>query len=105
MTSTPAIANRRIAERPMPLASIAKQESAVICPTEVAWLIGWYRRQFALKPRDIDLRLKCGLFLLDLRRTDEAVTVLQEILRMDPNHLAAREALVQARSLGRGPAS
>ncbi|MFZ5862915.1 MAG: tetratricopeptide repeat protein [Nitrospirota bacterium] len=80
---------------------IAKKDSATISPDEVAWLIGWYRRQLAVKPRDIDLRLKCGLFLLDLRRSDEAVTVLQEILRMDPNHLAAREALVQARSLGR----
>lgn len=89
----------------MTLVSIAKQESATISPAEVAWLMGWYHRQLALKPRDIDLRLKCGLFLLDLRRTDEAVTVLQEILRMDPNHLATREALVQARSLGRGAAS
>lgn len=77
---------------------IAKQESATISPTEVAWLIGWYHRQLALKPRDIDLRLKLGLFLLDLNHTDEAITVLQEILRMDPNHLAAREALAQARS-------
>jgi hypothetical protein len=89
----------------MELVMIAKKDSAAISPDEVAWLTGWYRRQLALKPRDIDLRLKCGLFLLDLRRTDEAVTVLQEILRMDPNHLAAREALVQARSLSRGTAS
>jgi predicted Zn-dependent protease len=84
---------------------IAKQDSATSSPDEVAWLIGWYRRQLALKPRETELRLKCGLFLLDLNRTDEAVTVLQEILRMDPNHLAAREALAQARSLGHGPPS
>lgn len=84
---------------------IAKKESATSSPDEVAWLIGWYRRQLALKPRETELRLKCGLFLLDLSRTDEAVTVLQEILRMDPNHLAAREALAQARSLGHGPPS
>ncbi len=79
---------------------IAKKESATISPAEVAWLIGWYRRQLALKPREIELRLKYGLFLLDLNRTGEAVTVLQDILRMDPNHLAAREALAQARSSG-----
>ncbi len=84
---------------------IAKQDSATSSPDEVAWLIGWYRRQLALKPREIELRLKCGLFLLDLSRTDEAVAVLQDILRMDPNHLAAREALAQARSLGRGTPS
>jgi predicted Zn-dependent protease len=85
--------------------SIAKQESAVNAPAEVAWMIAWYQRRLALKPRDIDLQLKYGLFLLDLRRTDEAVTVLQEIVQMDPNHLAAREALAQARALGRGAAS
>jgi len=89
----------------MELVRIAKKDSATSSPDEVAWLIGWYRRQLALKPRETDLRLKCGLFLLDLSRTDEAVTVLQEILRIDPNHLATREALVQARSLGRGAAS
>jgi predicted Zn-dependent protease len=87
------------------LVRIAKQESATISAAEVAWLIGWYHRQLVLKPRDIELRLKLGLFLLDLNRTDETVTVLQEILQMDPNHLAAREALAQARSLGRGTPS
>ena len=85
--------------------NIAKQESPIISPAEVAWLIGWYHRQLALKPRDTDLRLKCGLFLLDLHRTDEALTVLREIVRLDPNHLAAREALAQARALRRGAAS
>lgn len=83
------------------LLRIAKQENATSSPDEVAWLIGWYRRHLALKPREIEFRLKFGLFLLDLGRTDEAVTVLQEILRMDPNHLAAREALALARSPGR----
>jgi predicted Zn-dependent protease len=86
------------------LTSIAKKESSVNSPAEVAWLIAWYQRQLALKPRDIDLQLKFGLFLLDLVRTEEAVTVLQEIVRMDPNQLAAREALAQARALGRGAA-
>jgi len=95
----------RPGKRSVELVRIAKKESAMSSPDEVAWLIGWYRRQLALKPREIELRLKCGLFLLDLSRTDEAVTVLQEILRMDPNHLAAREALAQARSLGHGPPS
>jgi predicted O-linked N-acetylglucosamine transferase (SPINDLY family) len=95
----------RPGKRSVTLVRIAKKDSAASSPDEVAWLIGWYRRQLALKPRETELRLKCGLFLLDLSRTDEAVTVLQEILRMDPNHLAAREALAQARSLGHGPPS
>ncbi|HET8760067.1 MAG TPA: hypothetical protein VFN94_03315 [Nitrospiria bacterium] len=86
-------------------ATIARPDSASSSPEDVGWLIDWYRRQLAVTPRDIDLRLKCGLFLLDIRRTEEAVAVLQDILRMDPNHLAAREALVQARSLDRGTAS
>lgn len=102
--SNPCMAVRR-GNRSVTPATIAKQESATISPDEVAWLIDWYRRQLVVTPRDIDLRLKCGLFLLDIRRTEEAVTVLQDILRTDPNHLAAREALVQARSLGRGPVS
>ncbi|MEW6681708.1 MAG: hypothetical protein AB1451_02145 [Nitrospirota bacterium] len=63
---------------------------------QAEWLINYFRRHLAANPLDVDLRLKFGLFLLEIGRTADALAELREVLRLQPNHLRAREALAQA---------
>lgn len=78
--------------------TIAKRAGAPAVRKDVAWLIRLYRRRIALNLRATDARLKLGLFLLDLGRVEKGVSVLRELLRLDPNNLRAREAIARAGS-------
>jgi eukaryotic-like serine/threonine-protein kinase len=60
------------------------------------------RRALALDPRLVDAHMWMGSALLGLGRTDEAITAIQEALRLDPDNGQAHQALARALWVGKG---
>ena len=58
-------------------------------------LVEWYRRILAVYPRNIQVRCKLGWLLQKLGHHREALAQWQEVLKVDANNLAAREAILQ----------
>jgi tetratricopeptide (TPR) repeat protein len=58
-------------------------------------LMDWYMRILAVYPRNIQVRTKLGWLLQRLGRYQEALAQWQEVLKIDANNLAAREAILQ----------
>jgi len=58
----------------------------------------WYRKQIELNPRSTMARYKLGQLLARLGRHEEAVVQLKNVIAIDSNHLAARQALQEVLS-------
>jgi hypothetical protein len=65
---------------------------------QAEWLIRYFHRQLAANPQDVDLRLKLGLFLIDMGRTPDALPVLLREIS-DCNPLTSRRGSAPRRKV------
>ena len=61
-----------------------------------------YREALTVDPGHRDINFRLGVALLQLDRVDEAITALQQTVRVKPDSQAAQQALAAARARGGG---